>query len=124
MRPRTSSITKACGELIDGFGSKATIGRDLAAKYGEKGRGIAVELELVIARDGCGIERFVLDERAHACVAPYDVGGADLLREVAIDHGTQITNFFGLDVHRGRVAMVFDVGGANQRELLLVGNRK
>src|SRR5262249_4123025 len=53
---------------------------------------------------------------------PDDVGRFDLRHEVAVDDLAQIVDLVGRDLHVGGIAVIRQVGGADQREVALIGN--
>ena len=71
---------------------KATIGRDLAAEYGEYGclTARAVEFEFVIARDFGRVALLIVAQWSNPGVAPTDIGRGQCFAEVVIDGLTQI----------------------------------
>ena len=105
------------------FGQLA-VGGDLAAEYRQQRRAIGIQFQRVVAGDAAGVGRIVVQQRAHAGVGGHHVGRADLLREVAVAHLAQVGHFVAIDGYLRGVAVVFHVGGANQREVLLVGDGK
>ena len=81
-----------------------------------------VELELVVACHGRRVARFVVEQRAHARIAPHHVRRPHGALEVAARLFAQIVDLAGIDARRADLAVVFHIGGADQRELAFVGN--
>src|SRR6516225_5023030 len=64
--PGWRAQSKRVREKIDGVLREAAVGGDLAAKYGEQRRGLALELECIVACDAHRIARLIFEQRAHA----------------------------------------------------------
>jgi len=100
-----------------------SIGGDLAAidrKQRCPSRGI--ELEDIVARGGLGLAGAVIIERTNAGVSPHHVRRPNRLSKVFADRIAEIRNLLGRGFHLGWIASVVAVGGANQREIFLIGN--
>ncbi len=99
------------------------IGGDLAAIDRQQRRAAGrVELEDVIAGGGLGFAGAVVIERAHAGIGPDHVLRLDRLCQIFADGIAEIFDFLRRRLHLGRVAVVIAIGGADQREIVLIGN--
>ncbi len=78
--------------------------------------------EQIVAGDGGRRLRGVVQQRTYAGVGADHVGRADLLAEIAVGHLAQVGDLAVVDLDLARFALVFEVGGADQGELVLVGN--
>ncbi len=111
--------------MVNGFFGEFAVGGELAAKDGQQ-RGFAVrrtfEAEGVVAADLGGGLALLVQQRPHPGVGPDHVVVAELLVEVAVDGIEHVALFLGRAVHGAGVVAVLDVGGADQGEVLLVGN--
>ena len=104
---------------------EAAIGRDLAAIDRQQRRAAGlVELENIIAGGRLGFAGAVVIERADAGIGPHHVLGLDRLGQIFADGIAEIFDFRSRRLHLGRVAIVIAIGGADQREIVLVGNHK
>ncbi len=102
---------------------EAAIGGDLAAIDRQQRRAAGgVEFEHVIAGGGLGFAGAVVIERANAGIGPDHVRRLDRLGQIFADGSTEIFDFLGRGLHLGGVAVVVAIGGADQREIVLVGN--
>jgi hypothetical protein len=83
-----------------------------------------VELQHVVAGRRRRALGGVVVERAHAGIGPDHVGGRDLALEIDVHRITEVARLLLRDRHLAGIAREIDVGGADQREVILVGNRK
>ena len=67
---------------------------------------------------------FIITQRTHAGVAPDHIVRGDLMDEVLVHHIAQILHLLIIDADRAQIALVFQIGGANQREVLLIRDHK
>ncbi len=100
------------------------IGRDLAAKDIQQGAGlgIAFQLQHIFAGGFLRLGSAVVEQRAHTGIAPHDLVAGDGETEIFAGRGAEIVFFVLADRHRGRIAGIIAVGGADQGEVILVGN--
>jgi hypothetical protein len=99
--------------------------RDLAAPHRQQRRRGGVALEHVVARHGRRVARFVVEQWTHAGVRPGHVGRHHGFLEIAAGLGAEVGDLVIADVRgAGVVALEFDVGGADQGEVVLIGNRE
>ena len=103
---------------------QAAVGGDLAPEHRQQGRGLLLELQGVVARDPHRVARFIGEQRPHARVAPHDIGRRELLPEVAVGERAQVGHFPGVDGYRRRIGAVIHIRGAEQSEVVLVGDRE
>ena len=103
---------------------KAPRGGDLAAENRQRRRAVEIEIEGVIARHDGGLDRAIIEQRAQSGVAPDNIVPRRGAGKTAVDRRQQIIRFRVADHDRGGGALVGDVGGADQREILLVGIAK
>ena len=122
--PGAGARTECRGEPIHRVLGEPPIGGDLAPEHRQQGRGLLIELQGVVARHPGGIGRFIGEQRPHARVAPHDIRRRNLLPEVAVGYRAQVGHFPGIDGDRRRICAVVDVGGSEQSEVVLVGNRE
>ena len=95
----------------------------LPPQTASSGAAAASSLEQVVARDRRRVARGVVEQRAHAGVAPDHVGRRHRrARSSGWPARTGSRSRCGVDARRGRVALDLDVGGADQREVALVGD--
>ena len=83
-----------------------------------------MRLQQVVARDGRGRAFGIVEQRAHAGVRPHHVGGHDGAAQVAAEFAAQVGGFVGVDGDVRRVVLELDIGGADQGEVALVGDRE
>ncbi|MCW0423200.1 hypothetical protein NB713_001143 [Xanthomonas sacchari] len=111
------------GQPVHRLLGQLAVGGELAAEHVEQGRTVArVQFQQIVAGDLGGVVLLIVEQRAHAAVAPHHVVRGDLLAEVAIGCLAQITRLLAVDARCGRVGVVVDVGGADQGVVLLVRN--
>ena len=108
-----------------GFG-QAAVGGDLAAEDGQErgGSGGGVEFEDVVS---CGFLRgggTVVEEGADAGIAPDRHIGGDLFAEVGAGGAAEVFDFIGAGADARGVAFEVEVGGADERKILLVGDQE
>ena len=82
-----------------------------------------IHLEHVVARDGGRIVGAVVVERTHAAVVPHDIARRQRLVEVGIDEIEEVARLVLADA-RMLEGLHRNVGGADQRVVLLVGNHE
>ncbi len=80
------------------------------------------QCQSVVAGNGRWVVRFVIAQRANACIGAENVTALKLMIEVGVDHVEQVVGFLIGDRHLGRIARVFTVGGADQCETIKVRN--
>ena len=99
------------------------VGRDLAAEHREQRRGAVgrIDLEMVVARHRGRIVVAVVEQRPHAGIGPDDVLRPHRLGHVVAGQLAEIGDFLGR-ADRRLARLDSDVGGADQREVPLVGN--
>ena len=111
-------------QFRQGILGQTPIGGDLAAKNRQKRRALVVERQHIIPRRGRGRTCPVIVKRAHAGIGPDHIGGRHGLGEILACEVAQIVPL-GVGTARGqRVALVVQIGRADQGEILLVGNGK
>ena len=103
---------------------QSTEGGDLAAPYRQQRRLRGVELQRVVARDGRRVARLVVEQRPHAGIRPHDILRRDRAREVAARLLAQVVRLRCVDLRATDRTVVLDVGGADQREVVLVRDRE
>ena len=81
-----------------------------------------IEFEHVVAGRRLGFAGAVVIERAHAGIGPDHVLRQHRLGEILAGRSAEIVDLRGRRLHLGRIAVVIAVGGADQREIVLVGN--
>ena len=111
-------------QQIGGLFGQLAEGGDLAAPHAQQRRGGGVQVQQVVARHGRGVAGFVVQQRPHAAVGPHHVGRRHRLGEVAAGLFAQVIDLRLVDARRADGAVVLDVGGADQREVVFVGDRK
>ena len=95
---------------------------DLAAEDVEQRRAAGlVEVEDIVARHRRGVALAVVEQRPHAGEGHDDVLAPQLLLEVAVHRRDQVVDLGLVRRHVLGPALVADVGGADQREIALVG---
>ncbi len=82
----------------------------------------ALELQHIVARRLLRLRGAVVIERPHRRIAPDDVAGDHRLVEIFAGGGAEIVGLLFGDPHVLRIAAVIAIGGADQREILLIGN--
>ena len=105
------------------FGQLAKCG-ELAAPDGQQWRLRGVQLEKIVPRHGRGVARAIVEQRAHARERPHHIGRHDGALEIAARLLAEIADLAIVDAHFVDGPSVLDVGGADEREVALVGNRK
>src|SRR3569832_2588982 len=97
--------------------------RDLAAIDREQRRAAGqIELEHIFAGRGLGFARAVVVERAYAGIGPDHIGRLHRFGEIFADGGAEIFDLRRGRFHEGGIAVVVLIGGADQREVILIGN--
>src|SRR6266404_832285 len=110
-------------EAFERFLGEAAIGRDLAAVDRQQRRAAGrVEFENVVAGGGLGFAGAIIIERANAGIGPDHVLGPDRVRQIFAHGIAKVFYLFGRGFDLGRIAVVIAIGGADQREIVLVGN--
>src|SRR6476620_10368540 len=110
-------------EAFERFLGEAAIGRDLAAVDRQQRRAAGrVEFENVVAGGGLGFAGAVVIERANAGIGPDHVLGPDRFCQIFADGIAEVFYLFGRGFDLGGIAVVIAIGGADQREILLIGN--
>src|SRR6185437_12358940 len=71
-----------------------------------------------------GIGRFIAQERAHARVAPDDIGGCGRPPEVTVDDLAQVADLLRIDPYGIGWPAKVHVGRPNESEVILVRNRE
>ncbi|OIQ76294.1 hypothetical protein GALL_420270 [mine drainage metagenome] len=99
-------------------------GRQLAAPDLEQRRAVGVELEREVARRGARTPARRRVQRAHAGVAPDDVGRARRFAQMGGEFAAQIVDFDVAAALVERVVVDVDLGRAQQREVVLERNRE
>src|ERR1700730_5945181 len=100
------------------------MGGDLAAIDRQQRRAGVVEFEYIFAGGGLGFAGAVVIERTHAGIGPDHVLRLDRLGQIFADGIAEVFDFLIGGFHLGRIAMVIAIGGADQREIVLIGNHK
>ena len=103
---------------------QAPVGGDLAAEYIEQRR-LAfrrVGLQHIIARGLLRLRGTIIIERTHAGIGPDDMLALDRLDEIFAGGGAEIIDLGIADFHLGRIAVIVLIGGADEGEILFVGN--
>ena len=112
-------------EVVHGLFGQLAVGGQLAAEDGQQ-RGFAprraLEAEGIVAADLGGGLALLIQQRPYPGVGPDHVVVAELLVEVAVHRVEHVALLLGRAVNRAGVVAVLDVGGADQGEVLLVGN--
>src|SRR3979490_724536 len=102
---------------------EAPIGGDLAAVDRQPRRAAGVvEFENVIAGSGLGFAGAVVIQRPNAGIGPDHVLGLDRFRQIFADGIAEVFDLFGRGFTLGRGAIAVAIGGADQREVVLVRN--
>ncbi len=122
--PRAAGFAQHAPDLVGRFFGQFAKRRDLAAPDGQQRRCFGVAFQQVIAGDGGRVARRVVQQRAHAGVAPDHFGRMDGALEVAAGLFAQVLGFLRIDARVAGFALQFHIGRADQRELALVGDRK
>jgi hypothetical protein len=122
--PGAARHRQRTGQQVRGFLGELAEGRDLAAPHRQERRALGVEFEQVVPRHGRGIAGLVVEKGPHPGIGPDHVGRADGRQEVAARLLAQVADFGRIDAGRADGAVVLDVGGADQREVALVGDRE
>ena len=96
---------------------------DLAAVDRQQRRAARqVEFENIFARGRLGFAGPIIIERTDTGIGPHDVGRRYRLGEIGAYRFAQIGDFFRRCFHLRRIALVVVVGGADQSEVILIGN--
>jgi hypothetical protein len=111
-------------ELLQGVLGQAPIGGDLAAEDGEQGRlpRRGVEVEDIVPRRLLRGARAVVVEGTNPRECPDHVLRAHGIAEIRAGSGAEVGDLGRARAHRVRRAGMILVGGADQREIALVGN--
>src|SRR6476661_8018712 len=110
-------------EAFERFLGETAIGRDLAPVNRQQRRAAGgIELENIVTGRGLGFAGAVVIERANAGIGPDHVLGPDRFRQIFADGIAKVFYLFGRGFNLRRIAVVIAIGGADQREIVLVGN--
>ncbi|PMQ07677.1 hypothetical protein JaAD80_27920 [Janthinobacterium sp. AD80] len=125
-RPCRGGIVQQGRQQAQCFLCQLAVGGDLAAPDIEQRRArrrvAARHFQQVVARDGRGVLRAVVEQRAHARIRPHDVCGRNLALEIAVRGLAQVIDFHLADFDLAHFPLVFLVRGADQGKVVLVGD--
>ena len=81
-------------------------------------------MQHVVARDLARVLGLVVEQRTDAGVGPHHVVRGDGGLEVVVGGGANVVDFLGRDLNPTGRGLELDIGGAQQRVILLVGDRE
>ena len=94
-------------QFVDSFLGQMPCGRDFTTEDRQQGRAVLVEFQHIIACHGFRLARTVIIQRPHTRIGAHDIGGANLLYEMAVRRRAEIVDlircnlcvFGGFDRH-------------------------
>src|ERR1700722_17153696 len=99
------------------------MGGNLAAINRQQRRAAGrIVLQNIFAGGSLGFARTVVIERADAGISPDHVIGPDRLGQIFADGSAEIFDLLAGRLYLGGIAFIVPVGGADQREIVLIGN--
>ena len=122
-RPGRPNLGQMRRQPVERLLGEPPIGGDLTAEHGQQRRQIAAgrQLQPIVARHRRRIGGCIVVERAHAAIAPDDIRRPQRRLEEPRGQLQQIGLFGCIDRSGRGIAGKGDVGGADQREMRLVG---
>ena len=121
---RPTGGRKEIGELFEcGFG-KPAVGRDLAAEDRQKRRlpGRRVKAQHIVTGRFLRLRGAVVIERAHARIGPDDILASDRPCEIFACRAAEVNDLVLARRNRRRVPGIVEIGGADEGEVVLVGD--